>query len=352
MGIGSRLRSLSDLVAEEFGQDVPNPAWRLRALAQGHPSRAIALLPPEIRASGAYLRQSRFYRRRAYYNRMLYAALHNKISQKLWLDRVCPQASPPMTHYVVGERLVQIGGRELPFRTRAEVPALLQPGRSIFVKPADAGQGAGAFHLAADGDAVRINGEPADRAGFGRWLAGQPLAFTISDVIDQSGWSCRIFPGAVSTVRIMTATSFVDRRAVVLGAVFKCATSRSAPTDNFQSARGGTTSSIDLDTGKVGPCVSFDEDRFERVLADRHPETGVVVAGETLPHWRLLRDTIAGLAAILPCAGVAGWDVALRDNGITVVEINTLPGLNVLQSAVPLLDTDAKRAILSEMRMI
>lgn len=352
MGIGSRLRSLSDLVAEEFGQRVPNPVWRLRALAEGHPSRAIALLPPEIRASGAYLRQSRYCRRRAFYNRMLYAALHSKISQKLWLDRVCPEAAPPMTHYVVGERLVQIGGRDLPFRTRSEVPALLQPGQSIFVKPADAGQGAGAFHLAADGEGVRINGERVDRAGFERWLAGQPPAFTISDIIEQSAWTRRIFPGAVSTVRIMTATSVVDHRAVILGAVLKCATSRSAPTDNFQSARGGTSSSIDLETGRVGPCISFDDARFERVLTDRHPETGVAVAGETLPHWRLLRETIAGLAAILPRAGIAGWDVAIRDGGITVVEINTLPGLNVLQSAVPLLDTEAKRAILAEMRMI
>lgn len=352
MGIGSRFRSVFELVAEEFGQDVPNSAWRLRALARSHPSRAIALLPPEIRASGAYLRQTRFYRRRAYYNRMLYAALHNKISQKLWLDRVCPEAAPPMTHYVAGERLVQIGGSRLPFRTRAELPAMLQAKASLFIKPSDAGQGVGAVHLVAEQDGALINGRRVDCAGFERWLADQPIAFTLSDVIEQSGWTRRIFPGAVSTVRIMTATSFVDRRAVVLGAVLKCATSRSKPTDNFQSGRGGTASSIDLDSGRVGPCISFDEARFERVLSDRHPETGVAVAGETLPHWRLLRETIERLAAILPCAGIAGWDVAIRDDGITVVEINTLPGLNVLQSAVPLLDTEAKRAILSEMRMI
>ncbi|WP_187969790.1 sugar-transfer associated ATP-grasp domain-containing protein [Aquibium microcysteis] len=342
---------MSDLVAEEFRRTVPGPLWRLRALASGHPSRSIALLPPEVRASGAYLRQTRFYRRRAYYNRMLYAALHNKISQKLWLDRVCPEAAPPMTHYVAGERLVQIGGPDRPQRTRAEIPSLLQPGRPLFVKPADAGQGVGAFHLAQDGDGVMINGVRVDHEGFRAWLAEQPIAFTVSGVIEQSAWTRRIFPGAVSTVRIMTATSFVDRRAVVLGAVLKCATSRTAPTDNFQSGRGGTTSSIDLTTGTVGPCVGFDEDRFERTLSDRHPESGAPVAGETLPHWGLLRDTVAGLAAILPCAGIAGWDVAIRDDGITVVEINTLPGIDVLQSAVPLLDTEAKRAILTEMRM-
>jgi hypothetical protein len=283
---------------------------------------------------------------------MLYAALHNKISQKLWLDQVCPEVSPPMTHYVAGERLVRIGGQEPQVEARSDVPALLRHGKPIFLKPADAGKGVGAFLVVAEGDGMCINGEWVDRSGFERWLAGQPRTFTISDVIDQSAWTRRIFPGAVNTVRIMTATSFVDYRAVILGAALKCATSRSMPTDNFQSGRGGTVSSIDLETGAVGPCIGFDEARFERTVSDRHPETGMEVAGETLPHWRLLRETIASLAAILPNPGVAGWDVALRDDGITVVEINTLPGINALQSAVPLLDTQAKRGILSEMRMI
>lgn len=352
MGISSRLRSFSDLVAEEFGQPVPNPLWRVRALTKGHPSRAIALLPPDVRASGDYLRESLFYRRRAYYNRMLYAALHSKISQKLWLDKVCPEASPPMTHYVAGGWMVPIAGRDISLLRRSEVSDLVRSKGAIFLKPADAGQGVGAYHVAAEEDGVRINGELLDYPGFDRWLAAQPRAFTISDVIDQSAWTRRIFPGAVNTVRIMTATSFVDYRAVILGAVLKCATSRSMPTDNFQSGRGGTVSAIDSSTGEVGPCIGFDEARFERTLADRHPETGVKVAGETLPHWPLLRETISRLAAILPSPGVVGWDVALRDGGITVVEINTLPGINAVQSAVPLLDTEAKRAVLSEMRMI
>jgi hypothetical protein len=124
------------------------------------------------------------------------------------------------------------------------------------------------------------------------------------------------------------------------------------PTDNFQSGTGGTVSSIDFSTGEVGPCISFDEDRFERSLSDCHPETGVKVAGETLPHWRMMLGMIGRLAAILPCPGVAGWDVAIRDDGITVVEINTLPGLNSIQSAARLLDTEARRRILSEFRMI
>lgn len=352
MGISSRLRSFSDLVAEEFGQPVPNPLWRVRALAKGHPSRAIALLLPDIRASGAYLRESRFYRRRGYYNRMLYAALHNKISQKLWLDKVCPEVSPPMTHYVAGDRLVPIGVRDLSLLPRSEIPDLVRSAGEVFLKPSGGGKGIGAYRVAAEDDGFRINGEVLDRSGFDRWIAAQPRTFTISDVIDQSAWTRRIFPGAVNTVRVMTATSFVDHRAVILGAVLKCATSRSMPTDNFQSGTGGTTSSIDFGTGEVGPCISFDDARFQRTSSDCHPETGTRVAGETLPHWRLLRDTIAALAAILPSPGVAGWDVAIRDDGITVVEINTLPGLNVLQSATRLLDTEAKRAILSEMRMI
>ncbi|MAZ19285.1 MAG: hypothetical protein CL535_23540 [Ahrensia sp.] len=352
MGLSSRFHSFSELVSEELAQTVPSPIWRIRAILSGHPSRSMALLPPDIRSSGAFLRLTLFQRRRRFYNRMLYSALHNKISQKLWLDKICPEAAPPMTHYVSGNRLIRIGGKGKPVGTRSEVSDLVRSDNPIFIKPADAGRGVGAYQVSSGKEGVLINGNFLGNAAFQQWIRELPLSFTISNVIEQSKETRSFFPGALNTVRIMTATSFLDYRAVVLGAVLKCATSRSIPTDNFKSGAGGTVSSIDLETGVLGPCVGFDEARFERTLSDTHPETGAVVAGEILPHWQELHEKISWLASILPRPGVVGWDVAVRDNGITVVEINTLPGIDAVQSGVSLLDTEAKRRILSEMRMI
>lgn len=283
---------------------------------------------------------------------MLYAALHNKISQKLWLDKIRPEVSPPVTHYVAGNRVVTVDDRAMEITERSQVPTLLESGRAIFIKPADSGKGAGAYQVEREEVGFRVNGQYLDRSGLEDQIAALPLDFMISDIIDQSAWARRLFPGAVNTVRVMTATSSVDYRVVVLAAVLKCGTSRSAPTDNFLVAQGGTISSVDLDSGVLGPCVSFDEAKFARITSDRHPETGTLVAGETLPHWPLIHKTVAELSGILPRPGLVGWDIALREEGITVVEMNTLPGIDAVQSASPLLDTEAKRDILAEFRMV
>ena len=283
---------------------------------------------------------------------MLHAALHNKISQKLWLDKVRPEVSPPVTHYVAADRVIAIDDQAEAITERSQVPSLLETGRAFFIKPADAGKGAGAFYATREGKGFRVNGEYLDRSGVDDWIAALPLEFMISDIIEQSAWARRIFPDAVNTVRVMTATSSVNYRVVILGAVLKCAMSRTTPTDNFLVARGGTISGIDLETGVLGPCVSFDEKKFARTLSDTHPETGTLLAGETLPHWKLIYETIAELSGILPRPGLVGWDIALREEGITVVEMNTFPGIDAVQSASPLLDTEAKRHILAEFRMV
>ncbi|MEM6460925.1 MAG: sugar-transfer associated ATP-grasp domain-containing protein [Pseudomonadota bacterium] len=298
------------------------------------------------------MRLTLYRRRMAFHNRMLYAALHNKISQKLWLDKVCPVSSPPMTHYVAGKKLIKLGSNEPEFGARSDVFSLIESGAGHFIKPADAGKGVGAYHVSRAPEGFRVNNMILGGSELKAWIRDLPRIFTISRVIEQSAFTRSIFPDAVSTVRVLTATSFVDYRVVVLGSVLKCASSRSAPTDNFKAGRGGAVAPIEMDTGIIGQCVSFDKTKSDRVLSDCHLETGVRVAGETLPHWESLFSTITALSAVLPSPGVAGWDVALRNDGITIVEINTLPGIDSVQSATSLLDTEAKRNILSELRMI
>lgn len=283
---------------------------------------------------------------------MLYAALHNKISQKLWLDKVRPSVSPPVTHYVAGDRVVPIADGVSAITKRSQVPSLLEGDRAIFIKPADAGKGAGAFRAAREGRGFRINGDYLDRSGMDQWVKGLPLGFMISEIIEQSAWARQIFPDAVNSVRVLTATSAVDYRVVILAATLKCATSRSAPTDNFLKGTGGTVSAIDLETGVLGPCVSFNEERFARTLSDTHPETGTLLAGVTVPHWQMICETVSELSGILPRPGLVGWDIALREDGVTVIEMNTRPGVDSVQSAASLLDTEPKRRILAEFRMI
>jgi len=252
---------------------------------------------------------------------------------------------------VAGENIVPIFGRNEPVLPRKALRSLFESTQSVFIKPSDGGQGDGAFQVTHIKGGIQVNGQLMGSDEFDAWLRDLPLSFTISDVIEQSKWASRISPAAVNTVRIMTATSFDDYRIVILGAALKCATTRSQPTDNFSQGHGGLSAGINLESGLLGQAVSFDEESFKRVVFDCHPETGAQISGEILPDWCLLRETISRLAGLFPSPGIAGWDVALREDGITVVEINTLPGIDVLQSSTGLLDTEPKRRILREMRL-
>lgn len=149
-----------------------------------------------------------------------------------------------------------------------------------------------------------------------------------------------VFPGALPTVRVLTARD--EGGAFVLGAAHRFGTRASAPTDNFK--RGGVVAGIELGTGALGPAVAY-PDGLARRETSAHPETGERVEGVVVPGW----DTLIAqaLAAAEACADLtyAGWDFAATDDGPVLIEVNAaLPNPNIVQASRPMLaDARARR---------
>src|SRR5690606_27962680 len=112
----------------------------------------------------------------------------------------------------------------------------------------------------------------------------------------------------------------------VVSAVHRFGTARSAPTDN--TSRGGIRSVVDRDTGRLqaGHAVWASE-RGKHKVFDVHPDTGVRLTGELLEGWDEVKATVLELVARLPFLIYVGWDAAITESGIVIVEGNHSPDL-------------------------
>ena len=155
--------------------------------------------------------------------------------------------------------------------------------------------------------------------------AGRP--FVLEAFIRQHPALAAINPTSVNTVRAVTACR--NGRAELIGACLRTG-GAGAYVDNFHS--GGVAFPLDLTEGIViGAGRSFDGKTFLR-----HPATGVVVPGFVIPHWEDLRRTVTEAALRVPKVGYIGWDVAVTEDGIEIVEANMdIPDHTLMQMDRP-----------------
>ena len=136
----------------------------------------------------------------------------------------------------------------------------------------------------------------------------------------------------LATARVVTAMQNGVARVVVAG--FKVTVGTNA-TDNFsKGASGNLLAGIDLSTGTLSQARgSRRKDWPEMIDFDTHPETGTRIAGFALPLWDDLLRCAVRAQESLPELRSAGWDIAISERGILVVEANLTYDLSILQIA-------------------
>ena len=94
--------------------------------------------------------------------------------------------------------------------------------------------------------------------------------------------------------------------------------------DNLHS--GGLMAAVDVETGTV---LTGGVDHKVQVF-DVHPDTGAQIKGFTIPYYQEAKQMIE--KASEGVYGLLGWDVAITENGPVLIEINTSPGADGLQT--------------------
>lgn len=153
----------------------------------------------------------------------------------------------------------------------------------------------------------------------------------IQSRVEQGSYGQNLFDGSVNTLRLISVKmpgSDVHR---VVAAVQRIGTQASAPMDNF--SQGGLSALVDLQTGELSAATAMDsiDEKGNRVYFDRHPDTGAQIKGVVVPNWEQICQSISEITRQRPFFDFVAWDIAVKDDGIAVIETNMKSTLGVFQ---------------------
>ena len=151
--------------------------------------------------------------------------------------------------------------------------------------------------------------------------------------VDQAGYAARIHPATANTLRVLTIRD--GDGPFVAAMAHRFGSGRSGSIDNWHQGRGGLNAPIDPARGMLGRAVTLGAGGRLLDFA-RHPDTGADIEGVAIPGLDRALGGLLDAARCLPEAPLIGWDVLMTDDGYSILEANSPPGISVWQVHAPL----------------
>ncbi len=134
----------------------------------------------------------------------------------------------------------------------------------------------------------------------------------------------KMYPHSINTIRVITLYNNKNNKSTVFSAYFRIGNNNKF-VDNFNS--GGMVVPIDVKTGEI-KYNALDKDGN---LYDKHPMTQTNIKGYVIPKWDEIIKFSKKLALVEKNIGIVGWDIAVTNKGLDVVEGNEFPGHDIYQ---------------------
>ncbi len=160
-----------------------------------------------------------------------------------------------------------------------------------------------------------------------RNLTGAPAPYLLQDELRHHPDMAALFGPRIGTIR---AISFVADGVVHTPITVLKLTAGDNIADNFWRD-GNMLADIDRDTGVVRRVVRGKGPSLE--VLDTHPETGATMAGAVLPMWDEVKRLAQEVGALYAPVKYQSLDIAITEDGPTVVEVNTGSAFNLHQIA-------------------
>ena len=158
----------------------------------------------------------------------------------------------------------------------------------------------------------------------------------VEEVIMQHPKMAELHSASVNTIRVATCTYKNDFQ--IIGCVLRCG-SGSGCIDNY--CAGGFACKVDPETG----IVISDGINESQVRYYKHPTSNVIFHGFQIPHWNKVIEIVKEAAKVVPEVQYVGWDIAVRENDVCIIEGNDNGMFNLLQAP-------ANQGIKNEIKMI
>jgi len=232
----------------------------------------------------------------------------------------------PKTYYLVRDGLLFGLADGLPGCQRYEPRPLLEllhQGRRLVLKPEYGSSGEGVRLMEYASGMWRLDGRSCLESDVVAILRDLRMHL-ICECVEQHSYARRFFPYATNTIRLITLRDDDTLEPFLATAFHRVGTSRSQPVDNV--AAGGLFGSINPTTGELGKFTGYPVSRSLDWFT-HHPDTGEPLAGAVIPRWHDVTQQILGVSRKLSFLTLMGYDVVVTEDGLKILEINSLPTL-------------------------
>lgn len=180
----------------------------------------------------------------------------------------------------------------------------------LFAKPLRGTQGKGISKIELSGDKKEIYD-----------MLVKQKDMIVEEYIKQHDKMSVLCPTSVNTVRVITVNK--GGKCHILCAGLRMGHDKVV--DNFHA--GGMIAGIDINTGEIlTNAVNYNREVFEK-----HPVTGQVIRGFQIPNWDSLCETCDKISSRVEELGLVGWDFAVVDDGVELIEGNPGPSYVMMQ---------------------
>lgn len=222
-----------------------------------------------------------------------------------------------------GNTLTTINNEELSKESVENILNTLSCDR-LFIKPAQGRGGKGIIIANRHSDDYLFNGKVIDYD----YLSSLKGDYVVETEINQHPYIANIYRKSVNTIRAITVRH--DNGDIELIAATLRMGVGGREIDN--GSLGGIMIGIDLSTGKSlrsYATYSIGTEKFSH-----HPDSGFDFSTFHLENWKDIKEEIINAADKLTLLNLAGWDIALTESGIEIIEVNTLFGIDLMQASV------------------
>lgn len=158
--------------------------------------------------------------------------------------------------------------------------------------------------------------------------------YLVMEYVEQAEYIDQIYSDSANTIRAITMWDYEKNEPFLARVVHRIGTDTSAPTDNWN--QGGISANIDVKSGRLTAAATLTPEYYLQRI-DTHPDTDVQIVGTEIPNWDQTKEKIRAMAAQLRYLPLLGWDIIISDDGVEVLEANSVPGVVTLQVHEPLL---------------
>ena len=143
-------------------------------------------------------------------------------------------------------------------------------------------------------------------------------ALIFESVVRQTDQFAAFNATSVNTVRFMTAL-YPDGSAKIIATFIKIG--REGRCVDNAGGGGNVDVCVDVETGEIRYAIQFDGWHHVQDI-DCHPDNGNPLNGVIIENWDAVKAEVIRFQQAFPYCKVAGWDIAITDEGPMVIEIN------------------------------